>query len=284
MNANKRWQNKLILDPACEEVFIDNRLKTGLVDFDIQLGGISDLNKNYLVERDKCKYHTIIYTRSGKGLLNTKRENKTITENSLLLLPAGSSFSYQLDKEVNNWQIIWFLIDDSSNWRWLKNKGICLNKAHNIEMIYQLSSALYQETLASSPSINLINLNTELLAAFINRDLQFSVKINSRKRQSIKMVFQQLEGKLQQPWRLETLAKLTGYSPAQFNRLCLQAFATTPMKKLRQLRMLRAQTLLKTSELNLSDIANAVGYHDVFNFSSAFKREIGMAPDHYRNR
>lgn len=283
MNSKKRWQNKLELDPTCEEVFIDNRLKTGLMDFDIQLGGISDLNKNYLIERDKCKYHTIIYTRSGKGLLNTKQENKSITENSLLLLPAGSSFSYQLDKKTDNWQIIWFLIDDSSTWKWLKNKKICLNNTHNIEMIYQLSSALYQETVANSPSLNFINLNTQLLVAFINRDLQSSVKINSRKEQNIKTVFQQLEGKLQQPWRLDTLAKLTGYSPAQFNRLCLQTFTITPMKKLRQLRMQRAQTLLKTSELNLSNIANAVGYHDVFNFSSAFKREIGIAPDHYRN-
>jgi len=46
--------------------------------------------------------------------------------------------------------------------------------------------------------------------------------------------------------------------------------------------MQRAKVLLKSSDLNLSDIASAVGYKDVFNFSSAFKREVGMAPNLYR--
>lgn len=283
MDSKNRWENKLILDPACEEIFIDNRLQAGLMEFDIQLGGVSNLSKRYLVRRHQCKYHTLIYTRLGQGLLKTASENRQIPRDSLLLLPAGSSFSYQLENANNNWQIVWYLIDDAPNWQWLKNRGICLNTNNNVDNIYYLSLALYQETVARRPSSSLLSLNAQLLVGHINRDLQASENFSCRKQQNIETFFHQLEYKLQQPWNLPALAKLAGYSPAQFNRLCLQQLATTPIKKLRQLRMQRAKALLKCSELNLSDIANAVGYKDVFNFSSAFKREVGIAPNLYRN-
>jgi len=54
------------------------------------------------------------------------------------------------------------------------------------------------------------------------------------------------------------------------------------MKKLRELRMQRAQALLKSTQLNLNDISLAVGYKDVFNFSSAFKRIFGISPSVFR--
>jgi AraC-like DNA-binding protein len=283
MGSKSRWENKLILDPACEEIFIDNRLQAGLMEFDIQLGGVSNLSKRYLVRRHRCQYHTIIYTRQGQGLLKTASENKPIPTDSLLLLPAGSSFSYQLENTNNNWQIAWYLIDDTSNWQWLKNRGISLNTNNNVDNIYYLSLAMYQETFASRASSSLLSLNAQLLVGHIKRDLQATENSSSRKQQKIQTFFHQLECKLQQPWNLPALARLAGYSPAQFNRLCVQQLATTPVKKLRQLRMQRAKALLKSSKLNLSDIANAVGYNDVFNFSSAFKREVGIAPNLYRN-
>jgi AraC-like DNA-binding protein len=282
MNNRNRWANKLILDPACEEIFIDNHLQAGLMEFDIQLGGVSNLSKDYFVRRHQCKYHTLIYTREGQGLLSTESGEQQIGTNSLLLLPAGSSFSYQLGKAHNNWKIIWYLIDDSCDWQWLKNKGICLTTNSHVDNIYYLSLSLYKETLASTPSSALLNLNAQLVVAYINRDLQLPENINTKKTAMI-MFFQQLESRLQQPWTQPLLAKLAGYSPAQFNRLCLQQLATTPIKKLRQLRMQRAKALLKSSELNLTDIASAVGYNDVFNFSSAFKREVGIAPNQYRH-
>lgn len=284
MRSNNRWENKLILDPACEEIFIDNRLQAGLIEFDIQLAGISNLSKRYLVRRDRCKYHTLIYTRRGQGRLKTSQGNKTIPTDSLLLLPVGCSFSYQLDNENNDWQIVWYLIADTPNWQWLKSKGISLTTSNNVDTLYYLSLALYKEIVASDPLANLLSLNATLLVEYINRDLQASATINNRKKQKIAAFFEMLESKLQQPWTQPALAKLAGYSPAQFNRLCLQQLATTPIKKLRQLRMQRAKTLLKSSELNLSDIANAVGYNDVFNFSSAFKREVGIAPNLYRQK
>lgn len=283
MNSNKNWKNKLILDPSCEELFIDNRLRAGLLEFDIQLGGISTLKKNYLVERECCKYHSLIYTVSGQASLKTDKLTQTIPANSLLLLPAGSRFSYELI-DSQQWQIVWFLIDDSKRWQCLKNKGMRLEKNNSVNSIYHLSQALYQEITSNKPQVDLVSLNAKLLYGYINKDLATSSKLNIRNQQTLHDFFNQLESKIQQSWTLNRLAELAGYSTAQFNRLCIQELQLTPMKKLRNMRMQRAKALLNTTELNLSDIASAVGYKDVFNFSSSFKRELGISPNTYRNK
>ena len=49
-----------------------------------------------------------------------------------------------------------------------------------------------------------------------------------------------------------------------------------------QVRLERAQDLLRSTTMNLSQIADALGYADAANFTRAFKRWTGSSPSHYR--
>lgn len=51
-----------------------------------------------------------------------------------------------------------------------------------------------------------------------------------------------------------------------------------------QVRLNRAGELLNTTSLNLSQIADALGYADAANFTRAFKRWTGTSPSQFRNR
>lgn len=51
-----------------------------------------------------------------------------------------------------------------------------------------------------------------------------------------------------------------------------------------QVRLERAQDLLGTTGMNLSQIADALGYADAANFTRAFKRWTGLSPSHFRAR
>ncbi|WP_407672918.1 helix-turn-helix domain-containing protein [Paenibacillus profundus] len=42
--------------------------------------------------------------------------------------------------------------------------------------------------------------------------------------------------------------------------------------------------MLKQGNLSVTDIALSVGYGDIYSFTSAFKRSIGMSPSHYRDK
>lgn len=78
------------------------------------------------------------------------------------------------------------------------------------------------------------------------------------------------------------LAKLSGYSPRHFIRLFSAAFGCQPTAYITNLRMKKAQQLLKMSALPIAEIAARCGYSDHNYFSRLFRRCNGCTPSAYR--
>jgi len=54
------------------------------------------------------------------------------------------------------------------------------------------------------------------------------------------------------------------------------------MQYILSLRMANAQSLLETTEYNISEVAAAVGYDNPLYFSRLFRKHTGMSPSEYR--
>ena len=54
------------------------------------------------------------------------------------------------------------------------------------------------------------------------------------------------------------------------------------MKYILSIRIRNAQTLLETTDYNISNIASMVGYENAFYFSRLFKNQKGLSPAAYR--
>ncbi len=78
------------------------------------------------------------------------------------------------------------------------------------------------------------------------------------------------------------LAETTGYSERQFCRLFKSAFSASPNTFITNLRLQRAQQLLKTTSLPVGEISWTCGYADHNYFSRIFKKYIGLSPSEYR--
>jgi AraC-like DNA-binding protein len=83
-------------------------------------------------------------------------------------------------------------------------------------------------------------------------------------------------------WDLGRMARCAGMSPEALRRLCLQHVGRPPLSHLTRLRMQFAADLLTCSQEKIASLAGRVGYGDAFSFSTAFKREMGMPPKHFR--
>jgi AraC-like DNA-binding protein len=59
---------------------------------------------------------------------------------------------------------------------------------------------------------------------------------------------------------------------------------TTPLAYLSQWRMLLAQRALRDPSVRIGALAADLGYSSDSAFSTAFKREVGASPRHYRGR
>ena len=56
----------------------------------------------------------------------------------------------------------------------------------------------------------------------------------------------------------------------------------TPMQYILQLRLSTAKNLLETSNKNITEIADAIGYDNPLYFSRLFTKYIGVSPKEYR--
>jgi AraC-like DNA-binding protein len=86
------------------------------------------------------------------------------------------------------------------------------------------------------------------------------------------------------PIDLEEVARRSGYSFRNFNRVFRDATATTPHNYLAQLRLGHALRALRTTDDRITDIALACGFSDSNYFSSCFSKRTGVSPREFRRR
>ena len=85
-------------------------------------------------------------------------------------------------------------------------------------------------------------------------------------------------------WTVPELASLVGMSRSAFSLRFKELTGLTPMRYLTQCRMANAATDLRSTDSNLIDIAQRIGYESEVSFSKAFKRHFGVAPGAYRKK
>jgi AraC-like DNA-binding protein len=98
----------------------------------------------------------------------------------------------------------------------------------------------------------------------------------------LRSAFLQIASNSQRPWRAGELARLCGLSERHFFRRFKEATGLSPINWLKMQRIALAQSKLLQSGHSIKQIADQVGYNDVFFFSRDFKRHTGACPTQYR--
>lgn len=93
-----------------------------------------------------------------------------------------------------------------------------------------------------------------------------------------------LEDHLDERISLSQLAEVCNLSPHHFARRFSVAYGIPPHRYLVKLRMRRAALLFQTTDLNVTEVAVAVGYGNPGNFIRHFRRSYGATPRAYRQR
>jgi AraC-like DNA-binding protein len=81
---------------------------------------------------------------------------------------------------------------------------------------------------------------------------------------------------------LGAVAACAGYSRYHFIRVFKEAYGETPRQYLTHRRIERAQDLLRTANLSVTEICHLVGFSSVGTFSARFKAWTGLTPSEYR--
>ena len=91
-----------------------------------------------------------------------------------------------------------------------------------------------------------------------------------------------MEANIAEPVTLGRLAQVAGLSPRQLNRLFHDNLGRSCMRYYRELRLDKAQNLLRNSPLSLTEIALATGFASSSHFSKVYSTQFGQPPSTYR--
>jgi len=94
---------------------------------------------------------------------------------------------------------------------------------------------------------------------------------------------EQLRHALQRPPSMEQLATTLGVTPRTLQRRFVRATGLTPRSWLQRQRLLAARELLRTSNLDIAEVAGQVGYQDASHFGRLFRQWMQQTPSAYRH-
>jgi AraC-like DNA-binding protein len=275
-----QWEDVLELGPDCHERFLTQENVSLLSSLDVALSGISSLAGRYQVARKTPEYHTVLFTTAGRGKLLTPEGTQAIEANTITVLPVGQSFRFWLDSTL--WKTAWFCLDDNKLWQHLRCQNASVKNCESTQAIYHLLGHLYYESQHKMQESSI-----ELLQLYLNQTLDSSIPVQREQTTQLRRLstlFDDMQRQLHVPWTVNLMAEKVYYSPPHLHRLCQRFYGQSPMQRLTTFRIERAKHLLTDTDWSLMQIANSVGYKDVFNFSTRFKKSSGIAPSRYREQ
>ncbi len=84
------------------------------------------------------------------------------------------------------------------------------------------------------------------------------------------------------PYKAEDYASICCISVSRFNHLFKESYGVSPKTYFINLKIENACRLFENTDMNVNEVANAVGYSDVFGFSKIFKSRTGYSPTDYK--
>ncbi|MBR7133758.1 MAG: helix-turn-helix transcriptional regulator [Clostridia bacterium] len=150
---------------------------------------------------------------------------------------------------LNNISAVIFFAERLIRAKQNRNNDSLLSVAILIELLYQISDDI-------RPSLNSYAVFEKLIDHI---HINFSTKID-----------------------LDAFASQNNISTHRLNQIFRQQTGITPLKYKLQLQLNEAKWLLASSTLNITEIAEVVGFSDPFYFSNTFKKHFGMSPSQFK--
>ena len=242
-------------------------------------------------------FNHIIYTVSGKKMLNTPGKSHTLEEGSLVFLKKGAIRQGRFFD--SNWVVIVFCLPDSYLQQLVKEyrsqvpvqsitspstDAVINIKASNTTQSFFYSMLPYFTQQPPPPEALLELKCRELIFNIFSSPENAGILsyLTSVRDLSKPMLSEVMEANYTYNLSLKEFARISQRSLTAFKNEFNKTFNTTPGKWLVQKRLQYAQMLLSISQKNINEIVYEAGFESTTHFSRVFKLKFGMAPLQYR--
>lgn len=242
----------------------------------------------HFVDRPKgCSSNILIFCTTGHGWVSMRgMRRKPVLPGSVVCIPVGIPHRYG-GSENNPWQIHWVHFRGSKSGSYLARLGTGLagevtpvESGAIIDTFEEAHAALGGDY--SESSLLVLSATLSRLLALIIRARQAPGRKSRQTSQRITQSMRWLREHLAEPLTLPRLATKAGLSVPHYCALFKKQTGQSPMRYLTEARMSVACRLLDSTEMPVSEIAQATGFGDPFHFSRTFRSVVGTSPRAYR--
>jgi AraC-like DNA-binding protein len=227
--------------------------------------------------------HLLIYCRAGQGWLQTEDGRLAIGGGDLLLLPKGRAHAYGADPD-KPWTLYWVHFDGELVADFLRplGKGPLWRIGVQPRLLAEFDALLNlrKQGLSLPHFIYAAHQLQALLASLAV--LPARAKLKSGRVLDVDAVQAVMRSHLHDSLNLDALAAQFKLSRFHFAKTYRALTGHAPIQDFIQLKMAHACRLLDEGEQGIREVAEQLGYEDVYYFSRLFRKVVGMAPSHYR--
>ena len=143
--------------------------------------------------------------------------------------------------------------------------------------------AIFKHSEASRSSEEAVYWLQVALHVLVEEDARMQAGLNANHAEAIHYVCERIRCELGHTWTVTELAESCHVSPGHFTRIFKAYTGMGPRAFITRTRIKAAEGLLRMSSHTIGEIAELLGYGDVFHFSRQFREQSGMSPSTYRN-
>lgn len=281
------------VSPDCREQICCDSLLPALVQERVWLAGYSRLRTRYRIERRLGEVHCFLLTLGGEGEVRLGDGFARLPVGEWALIPAGEPLCYRLPETQlpapeqqqptakGDWDLVWLLLHKDSPWDAFASRPRLGCTSQQGTLLRTLENLYAEQERHQDPLLSA--LLVEQLGFYLRRLLQKGEGQSRGERLALRLELM-LKDSLTEGWDIARMAAALHLSERQLHRLSQQHFALAPMALLQRLRLQRAALLLASRADSVKLLAAQCGFKNEYHFSTAFKRQHGLAPSHYRQQ
>lgn len=249
--------------------------------FTVILAGTSPCDKNYYIHRNVSTVTVMEYIVSGTGVVTCNSESKSMSADTIYLLPQGSFQEYRsLSDEP--WYKIYLNIRGEFAVDLIDKFGLSQEYFFDGSGLRPLFERIPEIIRAKTP-------NEEKQAAFAGLYVEILARLKascsaSEHSSDALLLKRYLDKNIKRIVSNRELADKIYRSMDYTVKLFRREFSQTPYDYQLSLKISTANHLLICTALSIGEIAQLVGYHDQHYFSNIFKQKCGCCPKDYRKK